>query len=376
MDLSIVIPTYNEGENVIEITKRIQLALAPLTLSYEICFVDDSTDETTSLLENLSQEFDDVRYIHRENGHGLATAVVEGFKGTTGQYIVVMDSDLQHPPEILPQVYGRLTQGIEVVIPSRFIDGGSDGGLRLFRKVVSWTARSIGRVSIRRLRNISDCTGGYFAVQRHVVENVELDPVGWKILMEVLVKGKYSTVHEIPYSFVERQAGESKMSMKEQWNYLHHIVRLVRFSPDDRRFYMFCLVGLLGVAVNLLAMSVLLHVFHRHILSSSIAASLIAMAHNFLWNDRITWRDHVDPVPWRRAVKFPLFVLISTVGIAITGLFAQLAVWTHVNELLGQLVGILISTAWGYTANNKWTWNRKGVTTSKKIVVTQGRTVR
>lgn len=371
MELSIVIPSFNEGQNVIEITNRIQASLDPLGYQYEICFVDDSHDETTTLLEKLSQEVKQVQYVHRENGRGLATAVVEGFRRTSGKYVVVMDCDLQHPPELLPQIMKRLIEGIDVVIPSRFVQGGSDGGLNAARKFISWTARVIGQISIRRLRKISDCTGGYFGVQRNVIENVELDPVGWKILMEVLVKGKYSTVHEIPYAFVERYTGESKMSAREQWNYLRHIVRLIQKSPDDRRFYTFCFVGLLGVAVNLIVMSILLHGFHRHILSSSIAASLVAMTHNFIWNDRVTWKDQKDPVIWRGVVRFPLFVSISAIGVGLTGLCAQLAVWSHVSELLGQFVGIVISTGWGYIANNRLTWNKTATSGLKKIVITQ-----
>lgn len=370
MELSIVIPSFNEGPNVVEITKRIQASLNPLGCQYEICFVDDSHDETTMLLEALSKKFNEVHYVHREHGSGLATAVVEGFRKTCGMYIVVMDADLQHPPELLPQITKRLVEGIEVVIPSRFVNGGSDGGLSPVRKFVSWTARVIGQISIRRLRRISDCTSGYFGIQRSVIENVELDPIGWKILMEILVKGRYNTVHELPYSFVERNAGESKMSIREQWNYLRHIVRMIRKSPDDRRFYTFCFVGILGVVVNLIVMSLLLHVFHRHILSSSVASSLVAMTHNFIWNDRVTWKDHEDPVVWRRVVKFPLFVFISAIGVGITALCAQLAVWSHLSEILGQFVGIVISTGWGYAANSKLTWKKTTTSEVKQIVIT------
>jgi dolichol-phosphate mannosyltransferase len=370
VDVSIVIPTFNERENVSVIANRIDAALqAASTSSYEIWFVDDSTDDTPVVLEELSKRNSHVRYVHRDTDKGLGKAVVEGFQRANGKYFIVMDADLQHPPEILPTVIQRLREGIEIVIPSRFVSGGSDGGLSPIRKFVSWTARTIGRVSIRRLRDISDCTGGFFGVCRNVVVDAELDPIGWKILMEVLVKGDYSTVHEIPYQFVSRNAGESKMSMREQLNYLRHIAKLVRSSPEDGRFYMFCFVGALGVIVNLFVLAVMLHVFHIHPLASSVIASLVAMAHNFLWNDTVTWKGHKHPIWWRRALQFPLFAVVSLVGIAVTALFAQAAIWLHLNEMLGQLIGIVFATGWGFLANNRWTWSSQEK--RKKTKVTQ-----
>jgi dolichol-phosphate mannosyltransferase len=370
VDVSIVIPTFNESENVSLIAKRIDDALqAASILSYEVWFIDDSTDNTPEVLEALSNTNPHVQYVHRTADRGLGTAVVEGFKRANGKYLVVMDADLQHPPEILPVVIQRLMEGIEVVIPSRFVSGGSDGGLSPLRKLVSWTARTIGRVSIRRLRDISDCTGGFFGLHRNVVANADLDPVGWKILMEVLVKGDYTRVHEVPYRFVPRHSGDSKMSLREQWNYLRHIGKLVRSSPDDRRFYMFCCVGALGVVVNLFILAVLLHAFHMHPLASSVIASLVAMANNFLWNDLVTWKGHGHPVWWRRALQFPIFGLVSGVGIAVTALFAQAAIWLHLDEMLGQLIGIVAATAWGFLANNKWTWRNQKK--RKKVRVTQ-----
>jgi dolichol-phosphate mannosyltransferase len=370
VDVSIVIPTFNESENVSIITKRIDDALAAASISsYEIWFIDDSVDNTPLVLEELSKQNPHVRYVHRTTDRGLGKAVVEGFQRASGQYLIVMDADLQHPPEVLPIVIQRLTEGIEVVIPSRFVPGGSDGGLSPVRKFISWTARAIGRVSIRRLRDISDCTGGFFGVQRTVVEDTALDPIGWKILMEVLVKGNYTRVHEVPYEFVPRYAGDSKMSMHEQWNYLRHVAKLVRSSPDDRRFYMFCFVGVLGVIVNLVVLSIMLHIFHMHPLASSIVASLVAMGNNFLWNDLVTWKGQGHAVWWRRALKFPLFAVVSGVGIAVTALFAQAALWLHLPEILGQLIGIVVATAWGFLANNKWTWSNK--VKQKKVKVTQ-----
>ncbi|KPV44466.1 glycosyltransferase [Alicyclobacillus ferrooxydans] len=374
MQLSIIVPTFNERENVRVVVERVEDAMKQATQDYEIWFVDDSRDDTPIILEELANSHPHVHYLHREEARGLATACVEGFARASGKYLVVMDADLQHPPELLPAILERLQRGTDIVIPSRFVRGGSDGGLNGFRKLVSWTARTIGRLSISRIRKISDCTGGYFGLKRTAIEGVELDPIGWKILLEILVKGNYQSVHEIPYEFHTRDAGESKMSMREQWNYMRHIVRLISQSPEDRRFYLFCMVGALGVVVNLVVMSLLMYGLHLHTMLASVLASLVAMGHNFLWNDKVTWKGNAHPVRWRRMLQMPVFMLISLVGIAITALFAQ---WFHSlgwSELLGQCIGIIVATAWSFVANNRFTWRTPeshARQTRRKVRVTQ-----
>ncbi|OGT42219.1 MAG: hypothetical protein A3F13_02175 [Gammaproteobacteria bacterium RIFCSPHIGHO2_12_FULL_40_19] len=359
MDFSIIIPCFNEGKNVITITERITTALAHTTATYEILFVDDSKDDTTKLLEKLSYTFQYVRYVHRTNARGLGTAVVEGFKRALGKQFIVMDADLQHPPEILPELMQLLSKH-DIVIPSRFIPGGSDGGLNAFRKFVSWTARKIGQFGIKRFRSISDCTSGFFGLKRDVIRNVTLNPDSWKILMEILVKGHYKSVAEIPYQFVARDLGNSKMNTKEQLHYLRHVLKLICASPDDRRFYLFCFVGVLGLFVNLSLFRIL--VFSGlHPLAASIFASLIAMMHNFLWHDNLTWKERKHAVLPNRLLQLPKFILISCIGIFITAGMVKCFMDLHLNISLGQLIGITVATGWNYFANKTWTWQCKQI---------------
>ena len=357
MQLSIVIPSFNERNNVKAIVDRIEGALQGIQLAYEIWFIDDSSDDTPRILAELASQNPHVNFHHRSAKSGLGTAVVEGFRRSKGEYIVVMDADLQHPPELIPEMVNQLREVSDVVIPSRFIAGGSDGGLNAFRKLVSWTARSIGRLAIKRLRKVTDCTGGFFGLRRQVVERADLNPVGWKILIEVLVKGSYQSVVEIPYAFLARNADESKMSLAEQWNYLRHILKLLWSSAEDRRFVLYCLVGGLGVLVNLAAMSVLFYGFRIHAVAASVLASVIAMIHNFLWHDRVTWKEHRQ-AGWRKTLRMPVFVLISLSGIAVTALFVRLFEVLGLWELAGQCVGIVAATGWTFLANNRWTWPR------------------
>lgn len=373
MNLSIIIPTFNEGNNVRLIITKIANALHGETCSYEIIFVDDSLDDTPLLLKQLSKEYKEVKYIHRSNERGLASAVVKGFSHSQGDHIIVMDADLQHPPELLPLIIKRLATA-DLVIPSRFVPGGSDGGLNLFRKLVSGIARGIGYIFIEKLRCISDSTSGYFGFKRGVIEQVELNPIGWKILIEILVKGKYQSVHEIPYTFVAREAGQSKMNVIEQWNYLKHIARLMGCRAEDRKIYSFCAIGALGILVNLLSLHIFLNLFSNSELGASIKSSCAAMLHNFLWNDKVTWKERKQEALRKRIMQFPQFILISVLGIAITTLFTQTFLFFEWNIYAGQLTGIAVSTFWNFSANNKWTWAatcQDAKNETEKLIVTQ-----
>lgn len=356
MDLSIIIPTFNEKNNVRIIAEKIMNLLQGSNSSFEIIFVDDSLDDTPVLLEELCQQYKEVTYIHRRNEKGLASAVVKGFLHSQGNQIIVMDADLQHPPELLPLMSKRLAH-YDVVIPSRFVAGGSDGGLNIVRKLISGIARGIGYVFIKKLRCISDSTSGYFGLKRSVIDQVQLNPIGWKILIEVLVKGRYQTVHEIPYSFLARAAGTSKMNLKEQFNYLKHIGHLMMYHPEHRKFYYFCMIGTLGVLVNLSCLHFFLHFLGMEELIASVYSSSIAMFHNFMWNHKVTWKECKHQRLWKQMMQFPQFIVICSLGIAITTLFTQAFLFLGWNIYAGQLTGIAVSILWNFSANSKWTWS-------------------
>ena len=222
--LSVVVPSYNEGGNVEALVKETDKALTGI--DYEIVFVDDSTDNTPEVIERISEKYPQVRLIHRENEKGLATAVLRGFQEAKGAYLACMDADLQHPPITLKYMYYALEEGADVCVPSRFLPGGSDGGLNSYRKAVSWTARKIGQKILPPLAKLTDPTSGLFMIRRQVIEGVDLRPVGWKIMIEVLAMGNYSTLVEIPYRFSERHSGESKLSKDATMQYLQQVKEL------------------------------------------------------------------------------------------------------------------------------------------------------
>lgn len=240
--LSVVVPTYNEAGNVEVLAEKIGEALKGI--DYDIFFIDDSTDETPEILEALSKKDPHVHYEHRVNEKGLATAVIKGFEIADGDFLACMDADLQHPPEILRPMYAALRSGADICVPSRLIKGGSDGGLNLYRKFVSGTARWMGKILLPCLKKISDPTSGLFMFRKEMLKDADLRPIGWKIMIEVLAMTDYSLVVEIPYSFQDRNSGDSKLSKDATLQYIkqlfglmkrakkHEKVLVTRWSPE------------------------------------------------------------------------------------------------------------------------------------------------
>ncbi len=222
--LSIVIPTFNEGKNIRSLVEQIDEALTGIP--YEIVFVDDSRDNTPEIIKEVAEDYPAVRMEHRTGEKGLATAVLKGFSIASGEYLACMDADLQHPPAVLKYMYKAMESGADMCIPSRLIPGGDDGGLNWYRKFVSATARKIGQWMLPCLRKISDPTSGLFMFRREVIARADLQPIGWKIMVEVLAMGTYSKVIEIPYRFQQRAEGESKLSGKVTLEYLKQLKNL------------------------------------------------------------------------------------------------------------------------------------------------------
>ena len=231
--LSIVVPSYNESGNVKKLVEQLDEALG--TIEHEIIFVDDSTDDTPDVIRSIMENNKGVRLEHRTTEKGLATAVIKGFSLAEGDYIAVMDADLQHPPKVLKSMYAVMETGVDFCVPSRFIPGGDDGGLNLYRKFVSGTARYIGKILLPCLHKISDPTSGLFMFKREVIEGADMRPIGWKILIEVLATGTYTNVVEIPFKFQDRTAGESKLTMKVTLEYLKQIFELMHRGKKQRQ---------------------------------------------------------------------------------------------------------------------------------------------
>jgi dolichol-phosphate mannosyltransferase len=226
--LSLVIPTYNERANVAPLIDAISNAL--YDESWEAVFVDDSTDGTDDAIAHIGASDPRIRLIHRpENRGGLAGAVVEGLADARGDYVCVLDADLQHPPDQIPSLLAAARRtSADLVVASRYLPGGSAGGLAgPLRRMISTGLKGLSRLAFpQRLTGVSDPLGGFFVLRRALVEGVELRPIGYKILLEILVRCQCRIVCEVPYSFQPRLAGASKADIGQGLRFLHHLSRL------------------------------------------------------------------------------------------------------------------------------------------------------
>jgi dolichol-phosphate mannosyltransferase len=227
-DLSLVIPTLNERDNINPLISELAQSLDGL--SWEAIFVDDSRDGTDAVIAAAAAC--DVRLrLHHRTGPGLslAGAVVDGFRLAQGRYICVLDADLQHPPMRIPAMLRAAElSGADIVVASRYVPGGSAGGLAgPLRRFYSVGLKRMSRILFpRRLAGITDPLGGFFLVRRDLVQNADLRPLGYKILLEVLVRTEWQVLREVPYQFRPRHGGRSKADLPQGWWFLRHLARL------------------------------------------------------------------------------------------------------------------------------------------------------
>ena len=223
---SLVVPTFNERRNIGPLIGRIEVVLKQEPIDFEIIIVDDnSPDETWRLAQEIAGEDSHLRVIRREGARGLATAVVEGWKAAKGDIWGVIDADLQHPPEILPDLLGPILKGrSDIVIASRHTSGGGVGEWNLPRRFVSRGAAAIAFLLLPQiLRLTQDPMSGFFLMKRSVVDSALLKPRGYKILLEILAKGNYRRIIEVPYVFEKRENGKSKLGPKQYLEFLMHV---------------------------------------------------------------------------------------------------------------------------------------------------------
>ena len=222
--LSLILPTYNEAENMPSLLERISRSIM---VDYEIIVIDDnSPDMTWKVAERLSQRYP-LRVIRRQRKKGLSSAVLRGIKESRGDIIGIMDSDLSHPPEKIMELASPIMEGkADISIGSRYVSGGGMEEWPFLRRIMS----SIGIVLALPLTSVKDSMSGFFFFKKGVVKNVCLNPVGCKILLEVLVKGNYKKVNEAPYIFSNRKKGKSKLGVREQMKYLIHLSCLYTYK--------------------------------------------------------------------------------------------------------------------------------------------------
>jgi dolichol-phosphate mannosyltransferase len=369
---SLVIPTYNEGENIEAMIGQISSLLDPVFPgAYELIVVDDdSPDLTWKIAHDLMPQYPPLRVIRRQQERGLSTAVIRGWQAAQGEILGVIDGDLQHPPEILLKLLAAM-QNADLAVASRHIEGGGVSDWSPTRRLLSRGAQILGLLILPHvLGRVSDPMSGYFLVRRQAIAHSPLSPMGYKILLEVIGRGKIQHIAEVGYVFQERQGGESKVTWKQYVEYLRHLFSLrwrsvnlpapVRSLPI-KRFVQFGLVGLSGVFVDM-AMFYLLSdpaALGWGLTRSKLLAAEVAIANNFLWNDRWTFGDIASRQQgWRkRCRRFAKFNLVCLAGLILNVLILNFLFNRFgVNRYVANLVAIALVTLWNFWLNLKLSW--------------------
>ena len=372
--LSLIVPTYNEVKNVENIVRILSgLLEEPTGGNYEVIIVDDdSPDGTWKVAQSLLEKYPKLRVMRRQEERGLSTAVIRGWQAAEGEILGVIDGDLQHPPETLLKLLRAIDNGADMAVASRHVEGGGVSNWSLARRILSRGAQMLGLMILPSvLGRVTDPMSGYFMVRRSSVVGKDLNPLGYKILLEVLARGDVGTVAEVGYVFQERLEGESKVTWKLYKDYLLHLAKLrsrgrisklrgkLQFPFD--RFLRFGLVGLSGVLVDM-AIFYLLNdptSLGWALSRSKLIAGEVAIVNNFLWNDFWTFGDvSSHQRGWtarlRRFIKFNVVCLMGLgLNVLILNGFVNLL---HINPYLANLMAIAIVTIWNFWINLKLSW--------------------
>lgn len=358
-ELSVIVPTFNESANVVEMVERLEACLEGI--AWEVIFVDDdSTDGTAARVREMAGQKRHVRCLQRIGRRGLSSACVEGMMASAAPYLAVMDGDCQHDETVLPRMLEILRTGeTDVVIASRYVDGGGIGTWNESRAKMSRFATRLSRAVIKH--DLSDPMSGFFAVRRDALEPAvrKLSNIGFKILVDIVASSPRSLrVKETPYEFRNRHAGESKLDSQAMWGYLMLLMDKLIGHVVPVRFVAFMLVGSLGVLVHFAVLTALFRGMSLSFTFSQTVATLMAMTSNFALNNALTYRD-MRLKGWRWAKGWVSFMLacsvgaFSNVGIA-SYLFTHATVWA-----LAALAGIVVGAVWNYAVTAMYTWNKQ-----------------
>lgn len=231
--ISIIVPTYNEKETIIKFLEKVTHQISKNNFDAGIIVVDDgSPDGTADLITNFSKTHTNVALLNRREKKGLASACIYGFNHTDSPILGVMDADLSHAPDALPYLLNPILYNMcDITVGSRYIPGGRVFNWPIRRYIISRTACFLGSL----LTTVKDVTSGFFFLKREVISNVPLDPIGFKICLEILVKGNYQTIMEVPFTFCDRISGKSKMGTKETLLYLKHLHKLYKHKRTAKK---------------------------------------------------------------------------------------------------------------------------------------------
>ena len=346
----VIIPVLNESENIAELKRR-------LPRDVDVLIVDDSPNDLTA---NAAKKAG-FQVLHRNGKKGLSSAVVDGLRTCDSEKVIIMDADLQHPPELIPKILEQL-ETHDFVVASRYVDGGGCQDWNFDRRIIS----KVANLAARPLTNIRDAVSGFFGLRRSMLPDLNgLNNRGFKIMLELLVTGNWNSVVEVPYTFETRKRGHSKLGWKQITGYLLQLVSLYLYRF---RILRFMLVGGTGTIINLASLYLLntfvIHkaftanwttaVADKSYLAAFIPAFLLSVVSNYLLNNLWTFRG-------RSAGKVGfwkyLLMVCTTLPIDISLVYI-LTEYVGLYYILSAAITILITFVIRYNISRRWVWRK------------------
>lgn len=358
-ELSVIVPTFNERDNVIVLYRRLEATL--VNVAWEVVFVDDnSPDGTSDVVRALAQQDSRVRCIRRIGRRGLSGACIEGILASSAPYAAVIDADLQHDETQLPKMLLLLASDkADLVVGSRYIEGYKSEGFNKQRAGASALATEVARKTLRV--EIADPMSGFFMVRRDRFEQLapKLSVHGFKILLDLVAsaQGNLRAV-EIPYTFGARQHGESKLDSMVALDFLGLVLAKLTNDIVSLRFILFAMVGGIGLVVHLTTLFIALELFKAPFAEAQAAGAIVAMTSNFVLNNFLTYRDQRlrGFAILRGLIMFYIVCsvgLLANVGVAFS-VYDQEPIWW-----LAGLAGALMGVVWNYAMSGLFVWRKK-----------------
>jgi dolichol-phosphate mannosyltransferase len=357
-ELSVIVPTFNERENIAELIARLKVCLEDS--SWEVVFVDDdSPDGTANLVREYAAADSRIRCMQRIGRRGLSSACVEGLLASTASYLAVIDADMQHDERLLPQMLDTLKQtDADIVVGSRYAPGGDVGNWDAGRARLSRLATRLSRHLMPA--ELTDPMSGFFMMRRSVLDGSvhRLSAIGFKILTDLFASSpRPLRFKELAYGFKARRAGDSKLDSVTAWDYAMLLLDKSIGGWIPVRFLTFSVIGAVGLAVHLGVLTSVFQGLHHSFVAAQAIATLCAMSFNYAVNNVLTYRDmRLRGARWLRG--WATFVLACSFG-GLANLGVASTVYTlHHGWILAAMAGTAVGAVWNYAVTKMFTWNR------------------
>ncbi len=356
--LSIIVPTRNEAGNIRPLLARIERATQGIPT--QVVFVDDSTDETAAVIKesgsHYSMQTTCIVRSPEQRSDGLGGAVLAGFRVAQAPWVCVMDADLQHPPELIPELLDQArNKNADMVIASRRSKDSNAKSLGALRTFISRTLDLCARFMFpAHLRGIADPLTGFFLARRDAISPEKLKPRGFKILLEILVRFPTLRVTEVPFDFGMRQAGKSKASPQEVWRYVSMLWNL-RFGDNTGQLFRFVAVGVTGLVVNSLALAIVTDWMGIYYMISAAFATVASTTWNFALTESWVFGERRNKSGLVK--RFALFFLMNNIALLLRSpIMYSLTDWLGVNYLISNLVSLGVLMLLRYFLADAWIW--------------------